>query len=155
MTEIKTNLLFLLILLINLMTLTICDIDNEDITKAISCMSILSQKYEEKTDSKTYFSLMLKCFITITDVEAKEILVGIEQGIKSMEDEDIQKLIDIESLKNISQTEIQKQSLRLKKAIKSFQNMQKIIPQIKKIKIMKMMMNTKKLFLQKVIFLGL
>ena len=125
MTEIKTNLLFLLILLINLMTLTICDIDNEDITKAISCMSILSQKYEEKTDSKTYFSLMLKCFITITDVEAKEILVGIEQGIKSMEDEDIQKLIDIESLKNISQTEIQKQSLRLKKAIKSFQNMQK------------------------------
>ena len=124
MSGIKINFLFLLIILTNLMTLNICEIDNEDITKAISCMSLISQKFEKEPDPKTYSSLMLKCFITITDVEAKEILVRIEQGMKSMEDEDIQKLIDIDSLKNISQNELEKQSLKLEKAIKAFQKMQ-------------------------------
>ena len=78
MAYIKYNLFFIIIIL-NYLFNIICKASNEDITKAMSCMGILSQKLKGQTpDPRNYSSMLLKCFITITEEEAKEVLVRLE-----------------------------------------------------------------------------
>ena len=83
MSLIKINLLFL-ILSLNFFILIICQ--DEDIVKSVACMSLLNEKYKDKEkqiNQKTYGSEILNCYITITEVEAKEIVMGLQQGIKT------------------------------------------------------------------------
>ena len=68
--------------------------------------------------------MLLKCFITITEEQGKEILVSIEQDMKAIEPEEIEKLTDINSLKEIPQDELKNYSLKLEKAIKDLKKMQ-------------------------------
>ena len=97
---------------------------NEDVTKAMSCMSLLIQKFKGQTpDHKKYSSMLLKCFITITEEESKEILVGIEQGIKTLEPEEIEKLTDFSTLSNFSKIELDEYSYKLQNAIDTFKKM--------------------------------
>ena len=70
-------------------------------------MSLLNEKYKDKQiNQKTYGSEILNCYIAITDVEAKEIVMGLQQGIKTLEKEDIDRLTDINGLKNYTNDEI-------------------------------------------------
>ena len=126
MVGIKFYLLFQIIIIINVLNLYLCSDEREEMTKAFSCLSLLSKKkIEGEDDAKIFQSMLLKCFITITDDEAKEILVGESQGIKSLEDKEIEKLTNIESLKNISQSDLRKHLLRLDKAIKAIHKTQR------------------------------
>ena len=117
MAYIKYNLFFIIIIL-NYLFNIICKESNEDITKAISCMSILSQKLKGQTpDSRNYSSMLLKCFITITEEESKEVLVGLEQGMDSIEEEEIEKLTDFSTLSQIPKDELNNYSDKLQNAI--------------------------------------
>ena len=98
---------------------------NEDITKAMSCMSLLIQKFKgQSPDPKKYSSMLLKCFVTISEEESKEILVGIEQGVKTLEPEEIEKLTDFSTLSNFSKTELDEYSYKLQNAIDTIKKMQ-------------------------------
>jgi len=124
MSLIKYNVL-ILILSLNFFILIICQ--DEDIVKSVACMSLLNEKYKDKEkqiNQKTYGSEILNCYITITEVEAKEIVMGLQQGIKTLEKEDIDRLTDISGLKNYTNDEIKEYSQKLNKAITSFQKMQ-------------------------------
>ena len=122
MSLIKYNMLFLLLSL-NFFILIICQ--DEEIVKSVACMSLLNEKYKDKQiNQKTYGSEILNCYIAITDVEAKEIVMGLQQGIKTLEKEDIDRLTDINGLKNYTNDEIKEFSNSLNKAISSFQKMQ-------------------------------
>ena len=122
MKKIKLNPLFLSIICTNFFLLS-CN--NEDISKIVSCMHVISQKNKNQTpDQNTYSTMLLKCFITITEEQGKEILVSIEQDMKVIEPEEIEKLTDINSLKEIPPDELKKYSLKLEKAIKDLKKMQ-------------------------------
>ena len=122
MSLIKYNMLFF-ILSLNFFILIICE--NEDIFKSVACMNLLNEKYQDnQINQKTYFSEILYCYIIITEVEAKEIVMGIEQGIKTLEKEDIDRLTDINGLKNYTNDEIKEYTKKLNNAISSFQKMQ-------------------------------
>ena len=122
MKKIKFNPLFLSIICTNFFLLS-CN--NEDISKIVSCMHVISQKNKNQTpDQNTYSTMLLKCFITITEEQGKEILVSIEQDMKAIEPEEIEKLTDINSLKEIPQDELKNYSLKLEKAIKDLKRLQ-------------------------------
>ena len=122
MQKIKFNALFLLIVWENFILLT-CN--NEDISKLISCMSIITQKNKNQSpDQNLYSSMLLKCFITITEEQGKEILIGIEQDMKTIEPEEIEKLTDTDSLKEIPPDEQKEYTLKLQKAINELKRVQ-------------------------------
>ena len=123
----KTNiiLIFFSVLILNFFKSIFCKSSNEDISEAMSCMTLLVQKLKgDQLDPKTYSSKLLKCFITITEDEAKEILVAIEQGMKSIEPEEIERLTDTSTLQDIPKDELSNNSLRLEEAIKEFRKLQ-------------------------------
>ena len=122
MLLIKYNILFF-ILSLNFFILIICQ--DEEIVKSVACMSLLNEKYQDKQiNQKTYGSEILNCYIIITEVEAKEIVMGLQKGIKILEKEDIDRLTDINGLKNYTNDEIKEYSKKLNNAISSFQKMQ-------------------------------
>ena len=98
---------------------------NEDMTKAMSCMSLLIQIFKGKSpDQKKYSSMLLKCFITITEEESKEIFVGLEQGKQALEPEEIERLTNFSTLSNFSKNELDEYSYKLQNAINTFKKMQ-------------------------------
>ena len=116
--------IFLLFLIQTIVYIT-CKASNEDVSKAMACMSILATKFKgESPDPRKYSSMLLKCFITITEEEAKEVLVGIEQGIQSIEEKEIEKLTDFSTLNNIPKKELDEYSNQLQNAINTFRKIQ-------------------------------
>ena len=68
----------LIIYLLNLISVILCQFDNDSMTKAIACMSVISQKFKSQDpEPSIYSTMMLKCFITLSDSQAKKILVGL------------------------------------------------------------------------------
>ena len=122
----KLNLLFLQILIILFFSSIDSKASNEDITKAMSCMNLVAQKIkaDQSIDQKLYYSMILKCYITITEEIAKEILVGLEQGIPSLEKEEIDNLTDVNYLKNFSKEDLEKYSKQLEETFKDFKELQ-------------------------------
>ena len=117
--------LFQLIFFLYFLAILSCQSNKDDLSKVISCSNIIGQKIKDKTpEIKAYSSMMLKCFITITDDEAKEVLVGIERGMKSIEKEDIERLTDISKLNDIPQNELKEYSLKLENAIRSIRKLE-------------------------------
>ena len=113
------------ILLINFISLIISQFENDSMSKAIACMSVISQKYKGKEpDPSIYSTMMLKCFITIKDSQSKKLLLGIETGSGSLSKSEIDKLTDYESLKDMNPNELRKKSQELEKAIKGFKKLQ-------------------------------
>ena len=86
-------------------------------------MNIISIKNEgrRQQDIQKY---LLKCFITITDEEAKEVVVAIERGIEPLEQAEIDKLTDISTLSDIPQKDFEEYTNQLRNAIKTFKNLQ-------------------------------
>jgi len=115
----------LVIFILYILSIISCQSNKYDLTKVISCSNIIGQKTKDQTpEIKAYSSMMLKCFITITDDEAKEVLVGIERGMKSMEKEDIERLTDFSTLNDIPQDQLKQYSLQLENAIRSIRQLE-------------------------------
>ena len=92
----RLNSSLLIFLLFFLFQLIIYNINNDDVLKLISCMSIVNQKYNGQTqDPNAYSSMLLKCFITIREETKLKILVGMERGMYGIEPEEIEKLTDL------------------------------------------------------------
>ena len=66
---------------------------------------------------------MLACFIAITELDAKEILVAVQQEMKFLSPEEIDKLCDVNNLKNIDKQTLSIESKKLQNALKEFDNM--------------------------------
>ena len=119
------NLLFQLFFLVYLIAIISCQSNKEDLSKVISCSNIIGQRLKDQTpEIKAYSSMMLKCFITITEDEAKEVLVGIERGMNTIEKEDIDRLTDISKLNDIPQNELKEYSLKLENTIHSIKKLE-------------------------------
>ena len=88
-------------------------------------MAVLNQKLKgREPEPNIYSSMMLKCFVTITNSQSKKILLDIEKGGGTISQKDIKKLTDYNSLKNMSPKELERKSKDLEKAIKKFQKME-------------------------------
>ena len=118
----------LLIYLLNLISIIICQLDDASMTKAIACMSVISQKFKgQDPEPSIYSTMMLKCFITLSDSQAKKILVGLESGQNVLSKKEVDKLTDYDSLRDMSQNELKKKSYQLEKALKNFKKLQEEI----------------------------
>ena len=118
----------LLIYLLNLISIIICQLDNDSMTKALVCMSVISQKFKgEDPEPSIYSTMMLKCFITLSDSQAKKILVGLESGQNVLSKKEVDRLTDYDSLRDMSQNELKKKSYELEKALKNFKKLQEEI----------------------------
>ena len=94
-----------------------------DLNKAVSCLHVLSKKFEYEIDQKVYSSTMLACFTSITEDDAKEILVAVQQDMVFLSPEEINKLCDVNNLKKIDQKTLSIESRKLQNALREFDKM--------------------------------
>ena len=118
----------LLIYILNLLSKIKCQLENESVTKTLACMTVLNQKFQGgEPDASVYSTMMLKCFISISESKAKKILLELETGKISLSKKEVDKLTDYESLQSYSQSELKRKSRELEKALKTFKKMQEEI----------------------------
>lgn len=115
----KIFILFILIIIFSF-ALNKTKVPESDLNKAVSCLHVLSKKFKEQIDQKTYSSNMLSCFAAITDIDSKEILVAVQQGMNFLSPEEINKLTDVESIKKLDKNKINELSKRLENALREF-----------------------------------
>jgi len=94
-----------------------------DLNKAVSCLHVLSKKFNYEIDQKVYSSTMLACFTTITEDDAKEILVAVQQDMIFLSPEEIDNLCNVNNLKNVDKNKLAIESRKLQKALREFDRM--------------------------------
>ena len=114
-----------------------CELEEEDMIRAFSCLNIVTKnvKKDEDSQSKFYSPYMLSCFIKITNEQMKTIFSGIEddkEDFNSLEEDEIQQLLDLDSLQDIPEKELKKYSVKLEKTMKKFEKMDKEIERMQK-----------------------
>ena len=117
----------LISLSILIFTLSQFQMDDQDVTKALCCMSLVNKKMQknQSPDPHIYSAMMLKCFISIKDNQTKEILKHLQQGREpDLTESEINKLTDSSNLQSYNQQELVKNSERLGKAIEKFKKIQ-------------------------------
>ena len=116
---------FFILLIYNLISIIFCQFDDESMSKAIACMSVITQQFNgEEPEPSVYSTMMLKCFMTLSSSQSKSILLGLETGRNVLSKKEIQKLTDYESLKDMPHNEIKKKSYELERALKNIKKMQ-------------------------------
>ena len=105
--------------------------------RAFSCLNIINKKFNgnEEALSKSYSPYMLSCFIKITNDQMKTIFSGIEEGnedLNLLNDDEIEQLIDVDSLQDMPEKELKKYTANLEKTMKKFEKMDKEIEKMKK-----------------------
>ena len=126
-----------LILLFIFFNFISCELEEEDMIRAFSCLNIVTKNIKKDEDSQTkyYSPYMLSCFIKITNEQMKTIFSGIEddkEDLNSLEEEEIQNLLDLDSLQDIPEKELKKYSVKLEKTMKKFEKMDKEIERMYK-----------------------
>ena len=94
-----------------------------DLNKAVSCLHVLSKKFNYEIDQKVYSSTMLACFTTITEDDAKEILVTVQQDMIFLSPEEIDNLCNVNNLKKVDQKKLAIESRKLQNALREFDRM--------------------------------
>jgi len=118
------NSLISIIIILNICSFIIGSVSNEDLTRAVACMHILDYKYQGRIpDQQTYSSMLLKCFITITELEAKEIIININRGVMEVTDKDGQRLTDPRTLREYKREELSNYSKTLDVTLKEFRKL--------------------------------
>ena len=113
------------IFILNLISFIICQFENDSMSKAIACMTVINLKFKgSEPDPSLYSTMMLKCFITIKDSQSQKLLLGMETGSSSLSKKEIDKLTDYESLRDMNPNELRRKSQELEKAIKGFKKLQ-------------------------------
>ena len=112
------------IYILNLLLFVQTQFEDESALKALSCVSIVTQKYKVGEEEPTSYSpIVLSCYIKITEEQARKVLAGIEEGIDALEPYEIDELTDVDSLRDIPQDEIKQKSEELENTIKEFQKL--------------------------------
>ena len=99
------------------------EISGVDLNKAISCLHIVSLKFNYEHDNinqKIYSSKILSCFTLISEIDSKNVLLSIEQEKNYLSDDDIERLTDINNLKKLNKSKLILESKKLENAIKEF-----------------------------------
>ena len=113
---------FFLIHISNLLLFVETQIDDESALKALSCVSLVTQKYKVGEEEPTSYSpIVLSCYVKITTEQAKRVLNGMEEDIDELDPEEIEALTDLDNLKELSEDEIKQKSEELEKTIQEFQ----------------------------------
>ena len=128
-----TKQLISIILLFNLFIYTKCQVYSENTRKAFACMSVINSKNRGggNPDSNLYSPVMLECFSKITQEQMERVLSELNQDMQGMnqqimdalEPEEIDELVNVDSLKTKSDKELKKIRNNLEKGIKEFQQM--------------------------------
>ena len=115
-----------LIIFVNCLTLIFLKSDELSIFKALVCANILTKKEpSEDNEVNSLSPILLTCFIKINDDQVRRLTEGIDKGFESiLSEEEINDLIDMESLKDLSVTEVKKRGDELEEAIKELQKIQ-------------------------------
>jgi len=112
------NSLFYIFLFLNFVPFIFCD---GDLSKAVACMNLITIKMEDKvSDQYSYSQILLSCFIKITDLEAKEMIISSQNENNPIEEKDfdIKKLTDTSILDELKNEELDEYKYRLENAIK-------------------------------------
>ena len=120
------------LILLFLLSFISCELEEEDMIRAFSCLNIVTRNVKKDEDSQTkfYSPYMLTCFIKITNEQMKKIFSGIEddkEDLNSLEEDEIQQLLDVDSLQDIPEKELKKYSVKLEKTMKKFEKMDREI----------------------------
>ena len=117
---------FFFILCISLLVLILSKSDELSILKALACVNIITSRHQnEEKDPSTLSPKILTCFIKISDEQISKLLDNIEQGLDiSLTNDEINNLMDIDSLKDLPQDEVKQKGEQLIEAIKEFQKTQ-------------------------------
>jgi hypothetical protein len=117
---------FFFILCISLLVLILSKSDELSILKALACVNIITSRHQnEEKDPSTLSPKILTCFIKISDEQISKLLDNIEQGLDiSLTEDEINNLMDIDSLKDLPQDEVKQKGEQLEEAIKEFQKTQ-------------------------------
>jgi uncharacterized membrane protein len=117
---------FFFILCISLLVLILSKSDELSILKALACVNIITSRHQnEEKDPSTLSPKILTCFIKISDEQISKLLDNIEQGLDiSLTEDEINNLMDIDSLKDLPQDEVKQKGEQFIEAIKEFQKTQ-------------------------------
>ena len=115
-----------LLIFITLLTLIFSKVDEITIFKALVCVNIITTKRQkEDLEPNTLSPLILSCYIKISEEQVHRITEGIEKGLDiPLSDEEIEHLMDVDSLKDLPENEVRKKGEDLEEAIKEFQKIQ-------------------------------
>lgn len=120
--------LFLLFIFLYYITIIRCEADEKDLSRAITCISVINRKLKDQKDPdpKIFSKMLLKCFITISDEQIKEIMLNLQSEKEiALEESEIIKLTEISNMETeYNEREIKLFSKRLNKAIEKFKKIQ-------------------------------
>ena len=108
------------------LSLIFSKMDEITIFKALVCVNIITTRHQkDDLEPNTLSPLILSCYIKISEEQIHRLTEGIEQGSDiPLSDEEIDYLMDIESLKDLPENEVRRKGDELENAIKEFQKMQ-------------------------------
>ena len=119
----KLGIILLVIILLNTFLIAECQLDDDVSMRIFSCMRVINQKNEGEgyEESPINSPAMLACFIKITQEQIDSISSNYyETGVVPLEEEEINALTDVESLKEYSDEELREKTNQLEEAIKEY-----------------------------------
>ena len=122
LNSLKFSILKYTIILINILLFSQTELETRSKMMVLSCSRLLNQKYQEKPEPEIFSKIILSCFIKITQAQSQKIFYTEEKDPIPLESEEINELLNINNLKEISEEE--------KKA--KFDLMNKFIEEIEK-----------------------
>ena len=93
------------IILINILLFSQTELETRSKMMVLSCSKLLNQKYKEKPEPEITSKIMLSCFIKITQSQSQKIFYAEEKDPIPLKSEEINKLLDTNNLKSISEEE--------------------------------------------------
>ena len=118
---------FLPIVFLISLTLILSKMDELTIFKALVCVNIITSKHHEdkELEPSTLSPIILTCYIKISDEQVQRLTESIEHGEDiPLSDKEIDDLMNIDSLKDLPESEVKKKGDELEEAIKEFQKIQ-------------------------------
>ena len=115
--------LSLLISLIFSFNYAMCQNLDQDMMKAIACISVLKKMGDKVQDQRLVSSYLITCFITIDDQTTQKLISNQFSNNLNLEKKEIDKLTDITQLQTkYSQSDIEEYSKRLNNALEKLKN---------------------------------
>ena len=109
------------IILINILLFSQTQLEPRSKMMVLSCSKLLNQKYKEKPEPEIFSKIMLSCFIKTTQVQSQKIFYAEEEDLIPLEAEEINELLDINNLKEISEEEKKAKSDLMNKFIEEIE----------------------------------
>ena len=119
----KFKWIFFLITILKSLIFSIEQINENSALKALSCVTLVTAEFHNKKEEPSVYSpYVLSCFMKIKEEQAQDILSNLDEGI-NLTKEEIDELIDINSLKNFSEDEVKRKSEELEYTMQEFKKL--------------------------------